>query len=289
MKTINLINFPALITDMRKNFVAYAKYMVILPVLAVVTAGCEKTIIENGEEPIISKVNFTPCQQSQMKSTELSSEVDVEFTNEGLQITYSNFAVTCDFSIVNVTHTFVNGLLDITQQGSPNQADCVCYTDVSYTINGISQNDVNVIFINGIQVYCHNNNNGNEEGYISDCDQDVIVSATEYENAPNDHVEIIDMKIEGNCLNIKFSASGCSVNSLDVNLIDSGFIGYSIVQVYPPLPPKRTLRLSFDKKDDCLAVFTKEVSFNIEDLQVRGEWGNKVYLEISGIMILYEF
>jgi len=246
--------------------------------------------VENELEPQISTVSFTPCQQSKLRSSELSSKVkvDVEFTDKGVQITYYDFEVTCDFANVNVTHTFVNGFLNITQQSFPSQADCICYTDVSYTINGISKNEVNVIFINGVQVYCYNEN-GNEEGYISDCDQNVIISATEYENAPNDPVQIIDMKIDGNCLNIKYSASGCSVNSLDVNLIDSGFIGYSIVQVYPPLPPKRTLRLSFDKKDDCLAVFTKEVSFNIEDLQVQGEWGNKVYLEISGIMILYEF
>jgi len=46
--------------------------------------------------------------------------------------------------------------LNITQQGSPSQADCVCYTDVSYTINGILHTEVNVIFINGVQVYCYN-------------------------------------------------------------------------------------------------------------------------------------
>ena len=89
-------------------------------------------------------VSFTPCQQSELKSsTELASNVDVEFTSNGVQITYNNFAVTCDFTNVNVTHTLVNGVLNITQQGTPTQADCVCYTDVSYTINGISQNEVN--------------------------------------------------------------------------------------------------------------------------------------------------
>jgi hypothetical protein len=35
----------------------------------------------------------------------------------------------------------------------------MCYTDVSYTISGILQSEVNVIFINGEQVYCYNDNN----------------------------------------------------------------------------------------------------------------------------------
>ena len=166
MKRVVLMIIPAL-SVMRKSFLSSAKYSVILLVLIVVTIRCSETIQikdENGKEPQVSKVNFMPCQQSKMKSTELSGRVDVKFTNEGVEITYNNFAVTCDFSTVNVTHTFVNGFLNISQQGSPNQANCVCYTDVSYTINGISQNEVNVIFINGEQVYCYNDK-GNEVEY----------------------------------------------------------------------------------------------------------------------------
>jgi len=131
--------------------------------LAVVTlfvaVGCDKMEIPPKTD---SNVNFTPCQQSEIGS---NSKVDVEFTGKGVQITYYKFEVTCDFSTVNVTHTFVNGVLNITQQGTPNQEDCICYTDVSYTINGISQDKVNVIFINGVQVYCYNGN-GNNEGDV---------------------------------------------------------------------------------------------------------------------------
>ena len=116
------------------------------------TISCAK----KEQEAQVSDVSFTPCQQTKSARTELTDKVDVKFTNEGVKITHYNFVVACDFTIVNVTHSLVNGVLRITQQGSPNQADCICYTDVSYTINGISQNEVNVIFINGEQVYCYN-------------------------------------------------------------------------------------------------------------------------------------
>ena len=114
--------------------------------------SCEKV----KQESQVSDVSFTPCQQDILKSNTLSDKVDIEFSSNGIQITHYNFAVTCDFTTVNVTHIFVNGVLNITQQGSPNQAKCICHTEVSYTINGILQNEVNVIFINGVQVYCHN-------------------------------------------------------------------------------------------------------------------------------------
>ena len=160
MKRLVLMIVPAL-NAMRIRFFESAKCVVILLVLAVVTAGCTKTIPvndENGEEPQVSNVDFTPCQQTIAKSTVFSDRVEVEFTTEGVQVTYYNFEVTCDFTTVNVTHTFVNGFLNITQQAFPNQAKCVCYTDVSYSIIGISQNEVNVIFINGVQVYCYHDN-----------------------------------------------------------------------------------------------------------------------------------
>jgi len=111
---------------------------------------------EREQEPDAPNVSFTPCRQTKASNAELSGRVEVEFTNDGVQITHYDFEVTCDFTTVEMTHTFVNGVLSLDQQGSPNMADCVCYTDVSYTIAGISQEEVNVVFVNGEQVYCYN-------------------------------------------------------------------------------------------------------------------------------------
>ena len=364
------------------------KRVTILLALGVFLAvSCEK------QESQVSNVSFTPCQQSILRSNSLSDKVNVEFTSEGVQITHYNFEVTCDFTTVRVTHTFVNGVLNITQQGAPNQANCICYTDVSYTINGMSQDEVNVIFINGEQVYCYNDkddegtirlklgeitdikvgetavnsqyglslrvenvNDGRcplnaccewaglayvqfslttpkgkyeftldvnisvntvlnntiavedlrillfdvfpypvggeeqpvktarvvvfEEETAGDCDYDVIIGATEYETAPNYPVFIENMKIEGNCLKIKFSASGCDGNSWVVKLIDMGVVAESN-------PCQRILRLSLDNREMCAAVIGKEVSFNIEDLQIYGN--KRVSLNVSDNWILYEY
>ena len=140
------------------------KAAILLSLVVLFTVSCVKSELESQ----ISNVSWTPCTQgmqstqSVLKSNRLSNKVDVEFTDEGVQITHYNFAVSCDFTTVNVTHTFVNGVLSITQQGFPNQAKCICSTDVSYTINRISKNEVNVIFINGEQVYCYNDTESTE-------------------------------------------------------------------------------------------------------------------------------
>jgi len=72
------------------------------------TVSCAEIKIESQ----VSDVHFTPCQQNELRSSsEFSSEVEVTFIDNGVQIMYRNFEVTCDFSDVSVTHTFVNGFL----------------------------------------------------------------------------------------------------------------------------------------------------------------------------------
>jgi len=140
------------------------KATILLSLVVLFTVSCVKSELETQQVPNVSS---TPCKQGILRSSGLSDKVDVEFTNKGVQITHYNFEVSCDFTTVNVTHTFTNGVLNITQKGSPNQADCVCHTDVSYTIEGISQDEVNVIFINGVQVYCYNDKNHKPQVYVS--------------------------------------------------------------------------------------------------------------------------
>ena len=143
--------------------------------------------------------------------------------------------------------------------------------EYDYTFDG-----KNLKFSDGIYEY----NLKKQEEEISNCDQDVIISADEYENAPNFPVVIVNMKIVDDCLKIGFGSSGCNGNTWVVKLIDSEIIAESI-------PCQRTLRLSLDSKEMCEAWISKEISFNIKDLQIQGD--NKVVLNISGKSILYEY
>jgi hypothetical protein len=334
------------------------------------------------QEYEISNVSWTPCKRVELRSnSELSGKTEVEFANGGVQIKCSNFEVKCDFTTVNVTHTFVNGVLNITVQGDGN-ARCICYTDVSYTINRISQDEVNVIFINGEQIYCHNGTGSealclylnskdidktipvindylaslnshlseeqklqaltewlksnscvidasilciaciytnppqgeisfsfqegestievildilmtnplkasicsiNEKDHQMKFEQDVIISQSEYENAPNSHASIIDLAIVDNFLKIKFSSGGCNGHTWMVKLIGLGNYDKSN-------PPQTTLRLSLDNKELCEALITKEVSFNLEPLKdYFGDRTNEIYLNISNKQILYKY
>jgi hypothetical protein len=222
----------------------------------VAVAGCERLKpVEDGNggiETQVSNITFTGCDTGVHNAMEpLFHYVDVKFTSNGVLITHHNLVVNCAFDTVLVTQTFENGVLTITAQGEPNSANCVCITDVSYTISGISENEIDKIVINGTSVWASKSN----------CDKNVIISATEFENAPNDDVTIIDMKIVNNCLKIKFAAIECGTEPWIVELIGWGNYDKSS-------PPQTTLRLSLDNKIMCDALIVKEmeISFNLVPL-----------------------
>ena len=92
---------------------------------------------------------------------------------------------------------------------------------------------------------------------------------------------INSLKITENCLKINFSSSGCSGDTWELKLIDSE-------DILESNPVQRNLRLSLKNEELCLAFITKELSFDISNLQVDG---NQVQLNItnSDDEILYEY
>ena len=113
------------------------------------------------------------------------------------------------------------------------------------------------------------------------CNQQVIISADEYQNAPNDGLTIDTVQIIGDCLTIRFASGGCDGNSWIVKLIDSE----AVMESYPP---RRNLRLSLKNEELCKAIVTKEISFDVSKLKLEYD---KIYLILtnSGDQILYEY
>lgn len=121
--------------------------------------------------------------------------------------------------------------------------------------------------------------NDNEE--FVDCNFTVLVSNEQFVKAPSDQLTINRLVIKGDSLKINFSSSGCNRDTWKVKLISSE-------DVLESNPPQRKMRLSLDNKELCEAFITKEVSFNISELQVDN---NQVYLNLSNSdkSILYQY
>lgn len=134
------------------------------------------------------------------------------------------------------------------------------------------------LLIGSIFISCSDDENNDLDTI---CDDVVLVSADEYENAPDAHHTITSAEIVDDCLTITFGSSGCSGDSWEYKLVDADVIMESF-------PPKRTLRLSLENEELCEAYFVKEVSYDITALQVPE---GSVYLLIDGYEpeVLYEY
>ena len=113
------------------------------------------------------------------------------------------------------------------------------------------------------------------------CGFEVAIDAQEYANAPSDQLTVNGLEINNNCLKVNFSSGGCSGETWALKLIDSGAILESS-------PPQRNLRLSLKNEELCKAYITKELTFDISNLQVDG---NIVQLNLtnSDLSILYKY
>lgn len=122
-------------------------------------------------------------------------------------------------------------------------------------------------------------NNDNEE--FVNCNFTALVSNEQFIKAPSDQLTINSLVIEGDSLKINFSSGGCNGDTWKVKLISSE-------DVLESNPPQRNIRLSLDNKELCEAFITKDVSFDISELQVDN---NQVYLNLtnSDKSILYQY
>ena len=112
-----------------------------------------------------------------------------------------------------------------------------------------------------------------EDNIIQDtCDQEAIID-TDLFKYDSSLVTIVNVELKQDCLHIKYSASGCDGDSWKVKLIDSEFIEESS-------PTQRSILLSLENKELCLAVFSKTTSFDLSPLRIEGE--NEIVFHLKG-------
>lgn len=114
------------------------------------------------------------------------------------------------------------------------------------------------------------------------CGPSLIVSESEYSNAPNDLLTIESVNVEGDCLHIQFSAMGCDGESWEFKLIDSSHILDSD-------PCQRYLRLSLKNDENCSTRIVKDAYFDLSLVKGSNTGGIAYTLMNSGNTFLYEY
>jgi len=114
------------------------------------------------------------------------------------------------------------------------------------------------------------------------CIAELAISSEQYQAEIEDILPAIDeLNLEGDCLTIRFSESGCDGTSWEVNLV-------YLTIVLESNPPQRTVRLVLKNEELCDAVIKQEKTFDLSPLRTSG---NQVIINIenSDDRILYQY
>ena len=102
---------------------------------------------------------------------------------------------------------------------------------------------------------------------------DFCIDKDLFDSAVSDFITIQQVGLAGNYLVVDFSSSGCDGGSWRVKVISSG-------EVMESAPPQMVLKIVLDNDEACDAVISKQVLFNLSDLQLVG--GDDIRLQIEG-------
>ena len=84
---------------------------------------------------------------------------------------------------------------------------------------------------------------------------------------------IIEVELNGDCLEITFGSSGCGTDLWEENL-------YSTDTFYNVFPLQRDVKMELINDETCLAFFQKTVSFDLTPFQIDGQ--SDLPLNING-------
>ncbi|MFK7781131.1 hypothetical protein [Psychroserpens sp.] len=106
----------------------------------------------------------------------------------------------------------------------------------------------------------------------AECDQQAVIDDVFFDTAVSADYALVGYSVDGDCLTIEISASGCDGGTWSMVLVDSGDVAESS-------PEQRYLKFIFTNNEACLAVFSQSRSFDLSNLRVGGS--NEIILNIE--------
>ena len=118
------------------------------------------------------------------------------------------------------------------------------------------------------------NSEGDNSTIENNCDFTSEIILEEDFNAINtSNYGIIEVELNGDCLEITFGSSGCGTDLWEENL-------YSTDTFYNVFPLQRDVKMELINDETCLAFFQKTVSFDLTPFQIDGQ--SDLPLNING-------
>jgi len=116
----------------------------------------------------------------------------------------------------------------------------------------------------------------------SKCNEKAVLDHMAFPQVNTDNYGITNVVLNGDCLEITLSSSGCDPNNWDMNLIGVA----STTNIYPAL---FHAKVELINNEACLAVFQKTVSFDLTPFQMAGQNTVQIALDGWSTNIIYQY
>ena len=117
---------------------------------------------------------------------------------------------------------------------------------------------------------------------ITSCNKMAIVDTNRFNQTPTTNYTITNVVLNGDCLKVTISSSGCDPNNWDMNFIASE-------NVMESFPVQRSAKVQLVNDEACLAVFQKTMSFDLIPLRVQGQNQVQIHLQGWSTSIMYQY
>ena len=116
----------------------------------------------------------------------------------------------------------------------------------------------------------------------TNCNEFSIIDEAKYNQINTNNYSITNVVLNGDCLEITVSSSGCNPNNWDMNFVASEV-------VVETLPNQWNAKVELINNEACQAVFQKTVSFDLTPFQITGQ--DQVQIKIQGwnTSIMYQY
>ena len=107
----------------------------------------------------------------------------------------------------------------------------------------------------------------------SNCDKNAILDPTQFTNVTTTNYSITNVVLNGDCLEVTVSSSGCNPDNWQMDLIGAA----SLTNIYPPMFHAKVKLIN---NEACQAVFQKTHSFDLTPFQMNNQ--NTIQINIEG-------
>lgn len=138
------------------------------------------------------------------------------------------------------------------------------------------------VLIGTLFISCSNDDDNNPSNVTTCNSAAEVISEENFNGITTSNYNVTDIQLNGDCLEITTSSSGCDPETWEMNL-------FSVDAFYTVFPLQRAVKIELVNEQLCQAVFQKTISFDLTPFRIDGQNEIPLNIEEWDEQMVYEY